>query len=303
MRLGFSLPQFGSMDRQFDQVARFAREAEGLGAGSLWVGDRVLAAVSPAVGYGGVGDSIPAQMRAALDPFVALSVAAAVTERALLGTSTLIAPWYPPLLLARSLSGIDVVSRGRLVAGLGTGWSPDEYEGVGVPWKERGARLDECLDVLESVWTTDPVDRHEGPHHTYPAAHINPKPVQRPRPPLYLSAFSPASQRRAARRADGIMPVATVAPDGGYDPAAVVSAPLKQVRRLAEAADRDPADVRAVLRINPAAGSTPQDVADAVLRTRDETDVEDAFVDLLYLVDQSVDRSLELAGRILELTR
>ncbi|MHC5907855.1 TIGR03619 family F420-dependent LLM class oxidoreductase [Streptomyces sp. S6] len=291
------------MERQFDQVARFAREVEGLGAGSLWVGDRVLAAVRPAVGYGGAGDSIPVEMRAALDPFVALSVAAAVTEHALLGTSTLIAPWYPPLLLARSLSGVDVVSRGRLVAGLGTGWSPDEYEGVGVPWKERGARLDECLDVLDAVWTTDPVDRHEGPHHTYPAAHINPKPVQRPRPPIYLSAFSPASQRRAARRADGIMPVAMVAPGGGYDPTAVVSAPLQQIRRLAEAEDRDPADVGAVLRINPAAGSTPQDVAGVVLRTRDETDVEDAFVDLLYLVDQSVEQCLELADRILDLTR
>ncbi|MET8981848.1 TIGR03619 family F420-dependent LLM class oxidoreductase [Streptomyces sp. NPDC004539] len=291
------------MDQQFDQVARFAREAEGLGAGSLWVGDRVLAAVRPAVGYGGAGDSIPWQMRAALDPFVALSAAAAVTERPLLGTSTLIAPWYPPLLLARSLSGVDVVSRGRLVAGLGTGWSPDEYEGVGVPWKERGARLDECLDVLESVWTTDPVVRHDGAHHAYPAAHINPKPVQRPRPPVYLSAFSPASQRRAARRADGIMPVAMVAPGGGYDPTAVVSAPLQQVRRLAEAEDRDPADVGAILRINPAAGTAPEDIADAVLRTRDETDVEHAFVDLVYLVEQSVERSLELAGRILDLTR
>ncbi|QZZ32340.1 TIGR03619 family F420-dependent LLM class oxidoreductase [Streptomyces sp. ST1015] len=303
MRTGFSLPQFATMDRQFDQVARFAREAEALGAGSLWVGDRVLAAVDPVVGYGGTGDTIPPEMNSALDPFVALSVAAAVTGNALLGTSTLIAPWYPPLLLARSLSGIDVVSRGRLIAGIGTGWSPDEYEGVGVPWKERGARLDECLDVLESVWTTAPVARHDGPHHSIPAAHIGPKPVQSPRPPVYLSAFSPASQRRAARRADGVLPVAMVVPGGGYDPQATVTAQLRQVRALAEKQGRDPAEVDAILRINAAAGSTPQDIADVVRRTADETDVEHVFVDLGYLVDQSVDHALDLAGQVLELSR
>ncbi|WP_416968066.1 TIGR03619 family F420-dependent LLM class oxidoreductase [Streptomyces sp. 4F14] len=302
MRTGFSLPQFAPMDRQFDQLARFAREAEELGAGSLWVGDRVLAALDPAVGYGG-GTTIPPELHAALDPFVALSVAAAVTDRALLGTSTLIAPWYPPLLLARSLTGIDVVSRGRLIAGLGSGWSPEEYEGVGVPWKERGARLDESLDILESVWTAAPVPRYDGAHHSVPAAHIGPKPVQRPRPPVYLSAFSPASQRRAARRADGIMPVAFVTPGGSYDPAATVTAPLRDLRRLAEAEGRDPAGVGAILRINVAAGSTPRDIADVVRRTRDETELDHVFADLVYLVDQSVDQALDLAGQVLELSR
>ncbi|WP_307841413.1 LLM class flavin-dependent oxidoreductase [Streptomyces endocoffeicus] len=170
------------------------------------MGDRVLAAVNPTVGYGGM-DTIPWQLHTMLDPFVALGVAASVTERALLGTSTLIAPWYSPLLLARSLTGVDVVSGGRLIPGLGTGWSPEEYQGVGVPWKERGARLDECLDVLEAVWTTEPVARYDGRHYAFPAAHIGLKPVQRPRPPVYLSGFAPASQRRAARRAHpGIRP-------------------------------------------------------------------------------------------------
>ncbi|MFJ5228043.1 TIGR03619 family F420-dependent LLM class oxidoreductase [Streptomyces sp. NPDC088400] len=207
MHVGFSLPQYGAMSDQLDKLAGFARQAEELGADSLWVGDRVLAGVNPRVGYMGT-DTIPWQLRTMLDPFVALSVAASVTERVLLGTSTLIAPWYSPLLLARSLTGVDVVSGGRLIPGLGTGWSPEEYQGVGVPWQERGARLDECLEVLEAVWTTEPVARHEGRHYAFPAAHIGPKPLQRPRPPIYLSGFAPASQRRAARRADGVLPVA-----------------------------------------------------------------------------------------------
>jgi len=84
-------------------------------------------------------DTIPWQLRTMLDPFVTLSVAASLAERVLLGASTLVAPWYSPLLLARSLTGVDVVTGGRLITGLGTGWSSEEYQGVGVPWQERGA--------------------------------------------------------------------------------------------------------------------------------------------------------------------
>ncbi|MEO3762285.1 LLM class flavin-dependent oxidoreductase [Streptomyces sp. B8F3] len=148
-------------------------------------------------------DTIPWQQRTMLDPFVALSVAASVTERVLLGTSALVAPWYSPLLLARSLTGVDVVSGGRLITGLETGWSPEEYQGVGVPWQERGAWLDECLDVLEAVWTTEPVARHEGRHYTFPAAHIGPKPLQRPRPRSACPASPrpPDAGRPAARTA------------------------------------------------------------------------------------------------------
>jgi probable F420-dependent oxidoreductase len=290
------------MAQQLDQVAHFARRAEELGADSLWVADRVLAAVNPTVGYAGT-DTIPWQMNALLDPFVALSVAATATERALLGTSTLIAPWYSPLLLARSLAGVDVVSQGRLIPGLGTGWSPEEYQGVGVPWKERGARLDECLDVLEAVWTTDPVDPHQGKHYSFPAAHIGPKPVQRPRPPVYLSGFAPASQRRAARRGDGILPVAVTYPGFKFDPVSSLNAPLEQVRRLAADAGRDPASIDAILRINPTAESTVEEVVDVILRTRDETDVDHVFVDFVYPADQGVDQALEMLQRTLELAR
>ncbi|QFU88297.1 TIGR03619 family F420-dependent LLM class oxidoreductase [Amycolatopsis sp. YIM 10] len=302
MRIGFSLPQYGAMAHELDRLADFARQAEELGADSLWVGDRVLAAVDPSVGYMGT-DTIPWQLHTMLDPFVALSVASSVTERALLGTSALVAPWYHPLLLARSLTGVDVVSGGRLIPGLGTGWSPEEYEGVGVPWKERGARLDECLDVLEAVWTTEPVAHHDGTHYAYPAAHIGPKPVQHPRPPLYLSGFALAARRRAARRADGILPVEVLVPGSAFDPAAVINQPLREVRRIAEAEGRDPARIDAILRINPDSESTVREIADVILRTGDETDVDHVFVDFVYLAGQGVGQALELVRRTLELTR
>lgn len=124
-----------------------------------------------------------------------MALAAAVAEWVLLGTNTIVAPWYSPLLPARSLAGVDVVGGGRLIPGLGSGWSSDEYQqGVGVSWTERGARLDECPDVLDAVWTTDPVAQHHGAHFSFPDAYIGPKPVQRPRPYLFVG-FGP---RRAA---------------------------------------------------------------------------------------------------------
>ena len=125
--LGFAVPQFGeSAHLDVGELARFASTAEQLGADSLWVGDRLLAAVHPTVGYAGT-DTIPEQFRTSLDPFIALTVAATVTTKARLGSSVFVAPWYPPAQLGRQLPSIDVISGGRLLPGFGIGWSPEEY--------------------------------------------------------------------------------------------------------------------------------------------------------------------------------
>ena len=195
------MPQFGESAQ--DDVARFAATAEQLGADSLWVGDRLLAAVHPTVGYAG-GDTIPEQFRTNLDPFIALTVAATATSRVRLGSSVFVAPWYPPVQLARQLTSIDVISHGRLLPGFGIGWSPDEYQAAGAPFARRGAQLDELLDVLDALWTANPV-QHEGPYWSIPESWVNLKPVQRPRPPIYLGAFTPPGLKRVGARADGWM--------------------------------------------------------------------------------------------------
>src|ERR1700722_10482066 len=102
MKIGFALPQFGGQAHGGRDVARFAREVEDLGADSLWVGDRLLAAVNPSVGYG--GPTIPAQFNSVLDPFALLALAAGVTDRVRLGSNVLVAPLYSPILLARQLT-------------------------------------------------------------------------------------------------------------------------------------------------------------------------------------------------------
>jgi probable F420-dependent oxidoreductase len=291
MRIGFCLPQYGEMATRPDAVTTFARGAEEIGADSLWAGDRLLAAVSPSVGYGG-GPTIPEQFRKVIDPFAALAAAAAVTTRPLLGTSVLNAPFYPPSTLARSLTSIDVISGGRLVSGFGIGWSPEEFESVGVPMKQRGARLDECLDALEAWWTQSPVEHH-GKYWDITASHVDLKPAQSPRPPVYLAAYSPSALRRVALRGDGWLP-ASVLP-GRFDPAAT-AAGLAKIRQQASQAGRDPEAIGMALRINPLPATTAVDVADAFLQAQ-EAGIDHVFADFMYLA-RNADEALGLASEV-----
>jgi probable F420-dependent oxidoreductase len=297
MRIGFTLPQFAPLAHQPDQVARFARQVEEqIGADSLWVGDRLLAPVNPTVGYGG-GTTIPAQFNAILDPFSLLTVAATVTERVELGTNVLNAPWYPPALLARSLTTIDVLSAGRLLLGFGIGWSPEEYQAVGVPMNERGARLDECLDALDALWTTDPAE-YRGKYWTVPLTRAELKPTRKSGPPIYLAGFAPVAQRRIARRADGWLPVHRPG-TRPFDPDKAITAPLAALRGLAVENGRDPNELRTVLRVYPVEGVGVDECAETLRLAEQDTEVDHAFVDL-QCIAENVDHALELAERILD---
>ncbi|MEJ8277344.1 TIGR03619 family F420-dependent LLM class oxidoreductase [Pseudonocardia spirodelae] len=279
MRIGFSLPQFGAAAAEVDRTAEFAAGAEERGAASLWTGDRLLVAVDPAVGYGGGPGgpgSVPAEFETAHDPLALLAAAAAVTTRVELGTSTLNAPWYPAALLARQAATLDALSGGRLLLGLGTGWAPEEYAAVGVPMGERGARLDEALDLFDAWWHTDPV-AFDGRFATVVPSHVHAKPR---RVPVYLAGFAPRARRRIAERADGFLPVATT---DTTDLDAAVPRPWAQLRAAAVAAGRAPDAVGAVLRVNPRPGQSAADAAAVLRRAAADTDVEHAFVDLMHL--------------------
>lgn len=241
MRIGVNLPQIGPF-ASADAIRTTAVAAEAAGYASVWVLDRLLKPERPRSDYPGMPDGqVPEAMVRALDPIASLTYAAAVTERVRLGTSVLVAPWYPPALLARALTTLDVLSSGRAVVGLGTGWSLDEYEAVGVPFRERGARLDEVIDVLTTIWTQDRV-AHEGRTSRIAPCRIEPKPVQAGGPPILLGAFSPAALTRAALRAQGWNPAGL--------PADVVAAGWGFVRDTAAAAGRDPDTLELVIRAN-----------------------------------------------------
>jgi probable F420-dependent oxidoreductase len=248
--IGVQLAQIGRL-ADASAVRRAAMAAEQVGFASVWVLDRLLSPVDPRSGYGGTADGrLPLGMETSLDPLGVLAYAAALTDTVRLGASVLVAPWYRPVPLARLLTTVDQLSQGRLVVGLGVGWSLDEYDAVGVPMRERGARLDETLDVLDAVWGEDPVALTGPTTHIAPAE-VQPKPVQRPRPPVLLAAYTPAGLDRVARRGDGWnpagMPMELLAPIWG------------QIRDAAAGYGRDPDALRLVVRANITLSDAPVD--------------------------------------------
>ncbi|MFF8693758.1 LLM class F420-dependent oxidoreductase [Streptomyces sp. NPDC015144] len=204
--LGLGLPQMKQYDLGRD-VAEVARAAEDIGYESLWVFERIIFPEPATQGlYNVPGLPWPDQYRSVADPLITLALAAGATSRARLGTSVLVAPLHVPFQLARSLASLDTASGGRVIAGLGTGWSLDEYAAASVaPFEKRGAVLDELLDVCAAVWGPDPVS-YTGTLTTIAPSEVGPKPA---RPvPVYLPANSPRATRRLVDRADGWLPVA-----------------------------------------------------------------------------------------------
>ena len=168
--LGFGLPVSGRWATP-DTIRRIARRAEALGYASLWTFQRVLYPAD-----GGLGEA----HRSVLDPVLPLAHVAGHTDRIRLGTATVSRRSQLPR-CAKTLTSLDVLSGGRLTAGLGMGWLPQEYAAAGVPYERRGERMDEYLRCLEALWTQDPVE-FAGEFYTVPRSHLAPPPVQRPAP-------------------------------------------------------------------------------------------------------------------------
>lgn len=241
MRVGFTLPNLGPAAGP-RLIAEAARRAEALGYDTLWVTERLLFPVKPQTPYVGSADGAwPEAFKVALDPLETLTYAAAQTGRVGLGTNVLVLPYYHPLMLARRLTTLDILSGGRLRVGLGLGWAKDEFDAVGASMAERGRRADEFLGVLKAIWTTDPVE-FRGAYYQVPRAIIGAKPVQKPHPPIYLAAYTPAGLKRAATLANGWTPVGL--------PLEAMAQMIPQLREAARAAGRDPATLEVIVRAN-----------------------------------------------------
>lgn len=241
MRAGFILPQIGPLGTA-ENLVKVAQRAEEMGYDSLWVTERLLWPVKPQNPYPATPDgSLPEQYKHSLDPLETLTFVAAHTRKMALGTSVLDMPYYNPVMLARRSTTLDVLSGGRLRLGLGLGWSKDEYQAAGAPARNHGAFAEEFLQVLKTIWTTDPAE-FQGQFFSLPKSIIGPKPVQKPHPPIYLAAFAPAALNRLARLADGWNPVGM--------PLEAMAATMGQIRQMAREAGRDPAAVQLIVRAN-----------------------------------------------------
>ncbi len=241
MRLGFALPQVGKAAGP-EAVAAVSTRAEELGFDSLWVLDRLLWPTKPRAPYPVRDGSLPVQYKSSLDPLQTLAFAAAQTKRVAVGSSVLNLPWYNPVLLARTLTSLDVLSGGRLRVGLGMGWSPDEYEAAGTSWSGKGKRADELIRALKTIWTTDPVE-FKGEYVQIAESIIGLKPVQKPHPPIYMAAYAPSALQRVAREADGWFPVGI--------PLKAVPEMFGGIQAMAKEAGRDPSKLELIVRGNP----------------------------------------------------
>ncbi|TMG05104.1 MAG: LLM class F420-dependent oxidoreductase [Chloroflexi bacterium] len=248
MRLGFNIPNLGPV-ASAENVAKVAQRAEALGYDTVWVTERLLWPINPQTPYAGSSDgSLPEAYKIQLDPLGALTYAAAHTRRIGLGTSVLDMPYYNPVMLARNLTTLDVFSGGRLRVGLGQGWSQDEFDATGASMKTRAGRADEFLQVLHAIWKTDPAE-FNGKHFRLPKSIIQPKPVQKPHPPIYLAAFSSPALKRIATLGDGWNPVAI--------PADGMKQMWEGVKAMAKEAGRDPNEMEVVVRANLGITSEP----------------------------------------------
>ena len=230
MKLGFGIPVSGSWATPAN-ITEIARAAERLGYESLWSFQRTL---YPA------DDSIPVPYRSVHDPIAVSGYLAAVTEQIRIGIAIVNLPFYSPLLLAKMLTSIDVLSDGRLDAGLGLGWNPDEFAAAGVPIERRGARAEDFLAALRTIWTEDPVEYH-GEFYDVPPGRVDPRPVQQPHPPILLGGGAEAALKRVGRLAEGWI-------SSSRFPAADVPGAVQTIREAARAAQRDPQDIRVIIR-------------------------------------------------------
>ena len=230
MKLGFGLP-VGGDHISAEGLLQVACRAEQLGYDSLWTWERLLVPISPQTGYIGTADgSYPAHFKRSLDPLDVLSFVAARTSRIRLGVSVMVMGHYHPLTLARRAATIDFLSGGRLILGLGQGWSKDEHDAMGVAMSDRAGRADEFLEVMRRAWTDDIVEFH-GQFFDVPASRIDLKPIQKPGVPIYLAAFSPGAMKRIALLADGWTPVAV--------PIDQMRPMMDSIRQMARKAGRD----------------------------------------------------------------
>jgi len=230
VKIGFGLPVSGSWATP-DNVGHVARRAEELGYASLWTFQRLLSDVD-----GSMGETY----RSVHDPLIALAYAAAVTSRIRLGVAVVNMPFVSPTLLAKQTATLDILCGGRLDVGLGLGWADHEYEASGAVKRGVGRRAGEFIAAVKTLWTDDVV-AHDGEFYHIPRTRMEPKPVQKPHPPILLGGTAPAALRRAGRLADGWV-------SSSRADLINIGESVELVRRTAVEAGRDPASLRFVCR-------------------------------------------------------
>lgn len=236
MRYGFYLPTRGPLGNA-DDITEIVLGGERLGYATIVIGDHIVFPVTVASpypytvdgGFPGVGD--------AMEQLTLMSFVAGITKSTRLVTSVMILPHRNPLVTAKVLATIDVLSKGRVTVGVGVGWMREEFEALSAPdFDKRGASSNEYLEIFKKCWTQDPVS-HEGEFYSFKELRCVPHPVQKPHPPIWIGGHSKAALRRVAKYADGWHPVG--ATSASPLPPEEFQRLLDQLKRMMEAEGRD----------------------------------------------------------------
>jgi probable F420-dependent oxidoreductase len=252
MKFGFVIPQnWGLSDPQ--DVVQFGVRAEELGYDSVWVNHHILN-----VGY--IYDRL--EDRPYYDALTVLTWVAARTERVRLGTTVLVLPYLNPLVLAKTIATLDMMSGGRVSLGVGVGMLREENEALGSDFTTRGAYADESIEVLRDLWTSDDPS-HSGRFFDYEGFKFSPKPVQSPGVPILIGGMSRAAMRRTARLGDGWHP------NGGT--VSELGDRFDVVKTMCAEFDRDPNELSLVVRGELKVLDTPsEDPATPMIGTPDQ---------------------------------
>ena len=234
------------LEARGQQLRRMAMAAEGLGYESIWVPDRTvfpedIAALYPQ--FGPVGQIPDSQQ--VLEPLVSMSFLAGSTGTIKLGFNVVILPFRNPVLNAKMIATLDVLSGGRVIFGVGVGWMPEEFEAMGASWEDRGTVTDEHIEMFKAL-CADGVAEYQGKHFQTSGKIFYPKPLQRPHPPIWVGGKSRIALRRVARLGHGWLPI-------GNTPAEIAKGG-KYLREQCEVLGRDPDTVELGLNISPAFG-------------------------------------------------
>jgi probable F420-dependent oxidoreductase len=230
VKLGVGLPVSGAWATP-DNLAEIAQHAERLGYSSAWAFQRLLHPVAEEWGQA---------YHAVLDPITALAFVAGRTSQIRLGLAVVNLPFYSPIVLSKALTTLDIVSKGRLDVGLGLGWSAEEFEATGTSPARRGARGEEFIACLKTIWTQPEVE-FSGEFYRIPRSRVSPKPMQQPHPPLLMGGMAEVALRRIGRIADGWI-------SSSRADLANISASIEVVKLAAKEAGRDGDRLRFVVR-------------------------------------------------------
>lgn len=219
MKFGICLPI--RLDTDVHTNVRIARAAEDLGFDSVWASDHI---VIPFRRSGMFTEHF-------YDPFILLTFIASETSKIQIGTSIIILPYRNPVVAAKMAATLDVLSGGRLIFGAGPGWMREEFEALGVPYDARGRMADEYIRIIRTLWEMDDPE-FKGEFFSFSHIKFEPKPVQKPGPPVWIGGSSGRALERAALLGDGWQPTWVSPGDVGEG--------IKKIKSISEKEGRDP---------------------------------------------------------------